>query len=277
MKTIEGGLLGQKGLNMYYRGWLPDEKTKGVIIVVHGIAEYSGRYAGIGQYLAVKGYAVFAMDHRHHGQSEGIKGRIDKFSYFVEDLKSFYEHIMADNPNKKVFILGHSMGAAISLALAVNMGIQPAGLIISGAPLRANPVLPVPVIALMRPLALMLPNMGLYQLNSSQLSKDPGVVEAYDHDPLVFRGKITAGLGIELLWHARHLEKGLSKITTPLLILHGQADSVCQPTAAAILERKASSPDKTLKIYPGLQHEILNEPEREAVFADIVGWINARL
>ncbi len=217
------------------------------------------------------------MDNRHHGQSEGIKGRVDKLRYFIEDLKAFYEHIRAENPNKEVFILGHSMGAAISLGLAIELGVQPAGLIISGAPLRANPVLPIPVIALLRPLALLLPYLGLYKLNSSQLSKDPAVVDVYDHDPLVFRGKITAGLAIELLWQARHLEKGMSKITAPILILHGQEDQVCQSIAAEILNRKVSSLDKSIKIYPGLRHEILNEPERERVFADISAWLDGRL
>jgi acylglycerol lipase len=277
MKTFEGELLGQKGLKLYFQGWLPEKEIRAVIIIVHGIAEHSGRYAAIGQYLAEKGYAAFAMDHRHHGQSEGIKGRVDKFRYFVDDLKSFYEHVRAENPNKEIYILGHSMGAAIGLALAIDLGVQPAGLIISGAPLRANPYLPKPVIALLRTMAVLLPYLGLYKMNSSQLSKDPEVVDAYDHDHLVFRGKITAGLGVELLWQARHLEKGLSKIKAPILVLHGQADRVCQPVAAAILNRKASSLDKNIKIYPGLQHEILNEPERERVFADISDWLDGRL
>jgi acylglycerol lipase len=277
MKTFDGELLGQKGVKLYFRGWLPEKEIRAVIIIVHGIAEHSGRYSGIGQYLAEKGYAGFAMDHRNHGQSEGIKGIADKFRYFVDDLKSFYEHVRAENPNKEIYILGHSMGAAIGLALAIDLGVQPAGLIISGAPLRANPYLPIPVIGLLRTMAVLSPYLGLYKMNSSQLSKDPEVVDAYDHDALVFRGKITAGLGIELLWQARLLEKGLSKVTAPILVLHGQEDRVCQPIAAAILNRKASSLDKNIKIYPGLLHEILNEPERERVFADISDWLDGRL
>ena len=277
MKIQTGYITGQKGLRLFYRSWLPDHEFKAIIIVVHGIAEHSGRYAVLAQYLVSHGYAVFAMDHRHHGQSEGIPGQVDNFQFFIDDLNSFFQKIAHENTDHKTFILGHSMGATISLASALNFQLQPAGFIISGAPFRANPSLPAPVIALLRPLGYFCPNLGLFKLNSSLLSKDSAVVESYDLDPLVFRGKITARLGIELLWQSRRLENELACVKAPILILHGREDTVCISSGAQILSQNVSSSEKRLIFYPGLYHEILNEPEREKVFVDIVWWLKTRL
>ena len=277
MKNRAGCLTGQKGLRLFYQSWLPDTESRANIIIVHGIAEHSGRYTNFARYLVGQGYNVFAMDNRHHGQSEGNPGQVDNFQFFIDDLNSFYRQVSEDNQGRKTFILGHSMGAMISLASAVDHQVQPAGFIITGVPLRANPYLPVPVIVLLRPLGFLFPHMALYNLNSSLLSKDRQVVESYDRDPLVFRGKITARLGIELLWQSRRLENELGNIKTPVLILHGQDDAVCDSTGSRLLAKKVASYDKSLVIYPGLYHEILNEPEHEKVFGDIGGWIKARL
>ena len=262
---------------MYSQCWLPDTETKAALVIVHGIAEHCGRYANMVDYLVPRGYAVYGFDHRGHGKSAGRKGYVEDFSFFLEDLSVFLDRVRRRNQSGKIFLFGHSMGAAIVLAYAADYPNDLAGLILSGPAVRVKPGLPAAVVGLLQPLALFLPKLGLKKLDSSTLSHDRRVVEAYDRDPLVYRGKISARLTLGLLRAMHQLENRLSSIRLPLLVLHGGEDRMVDPESSRIVFTRAASADKTLKIYPGLYHEILNEPEHLKVLEDIESWLEKQV
>jgi acylglycerol lipase len=274
MQHQTGTFTGANNYRLFFQIWLPDTAVKAVLFLAHGIVEHSGRYAGFGSFLASQGFAVYAFDYRHHGQSEGKKGSIDNFSLILEDFEIFLKMIRKAHPERKVFLFGHSMGASLSMAFAEKHQSELAGLILSGSPLRSLPPIPTAAIGLMYPLILMTPNMGLYRLNSSTLSRDKTVVEGYNNDPLVFRGKLTCRLIISFMWGLHKIENRLAEIKIPALILHGTKDNLCSQEGSEVVVQKISSKDKAFIPYQGYYHEILNEPEREIVRRNILDWLN---
>ena len=120
------------------------------------------------------------------------------------------------------------------------------------------------------------PKLPLRKLEAAAVSRDPEVVSRYDSDPLVYRGKMPAGTLSAMIRAIRAIEHRMSHATRPLLILHGSEDALTDPNGSRELFRRALSTDKTLEIYEGLYHEILNEPERDDVLADIASWLDPR-
>jgi acylglycerol lipase len=277
MQHQTGYFIGANNYKLYFQSWLPDVAVKAVLFLAHGIVEHSGRYAGFGSYLASQGFAVYAFDYRHHGQSEGKKGNIDKFSLILDDFEIFLKMIQTVYSDRKTFLFGHSMGASFSMAFAEKHQSELTGLILSGSPLRSLPPIPTAAIGLMYPLVLMTPNMGIYKLNSSTLSRDKTVVEGYNNDPLVFRGKLSCRLIISFMWGLHKIEDRLGDIRIPALILHGTEDNLCSPHGSEVVLQKISSKNKSFIRYQGYYHEILNEPEKEMVRLDILGWLNGHV
>ena len=111
-------------------------------------------------------------------------------------------------------------------------------------------------------------------MGCSFLSRDPAVVEAFRNDPLVFHGGFPVRTGAEILRAASRLQTAAECLTLPLLVLHGTGDIVTDPHGSRLLVARASSTDKTLRLYPGLYHDLLHEPEREQVLADLLAWLD---
>ncbi len=120
-----------------------------------------------------------------------------------------------------------------------------------------------------------MPKAGLYVIDAEAISQDQNVVKAYVDDPLVYRGKIRARLGVELIKALGIVKRRISEIHLPILVMHGAADRLSHPRGSEMLYEKASSADKMLKVYEGCYHEIFNEPGREQVLADVESWLKA--
>ena len=277
MKHVEGKFKGYKNLNLYYQCWLPSNEPKAVLLVAHGLAEHSGRYINIVNHFVPKGYAVYGFDQRGHGKSQGQRGYVERFSHFVSDLKTFSGIIRSKHRDAKIFIVGHSVGGTIATAYAVHYQDEFDGLVLSGATLKVGASVSSGLIIVARVLSLLLPKMGLDVIDASAISQDKTVVDAYVDDPLVYRGKIRARLGAELIKATQILLPQMSKIYLPILIMHGTADRLSDPRGSEILYDRVSSRDKTLKLYGGFYHEIFNEPGREQVFADMEAWLVVRM
>ena len=277
MKHLEGKFKGRKDLSLYYQSWLPAQGPKAILLVVHGFAEHSGRYMNIVNHFVPKGYAVYGLDHRGHGRSEGLRGYVERFSYYLDDLKTFFDIVRSEHDDAKVFIVGHSMGGAIATAYAVEHQDEFDGLILSGAGLKMSNCSLRMLVPLVRILSMLLPKMGITFIDVSTISRDEDVVEAYVNDPLVYWGKIRARLGGELAMVMQKLPYQMPEIVLPILIMHGTADRLVDPEGSRLLYEKVSSEDKTLKLYNGFYHEIFNEPGREQVSKDMEGWLNTRL
>jgi acylglycerol lipase len=277
MKHKEGRFKGYKGLKLYYQYWLPDKRPKAVLLVAHGLAEHSGRYKNLVNYFVPKGYAVYALDHRGHGRSEGTRSYIDRFSDYLADLKTFFDKVRKEQGDAKIFLVGHSMGGTIATAYAIEHQKELAGLILSGALLTAlGGVSPV-LLAMAGVIAVLLPKMGVVVLDASTISRDQAVIDAYVNDPLVFRGKVPARTGAELTKVCKKLPERMPEIKLPMLIMHGSADQLVPQEGSKLLYELAGSKDKTLKFYEGFYHEIFNEPEHKQVFVDMETWLTKHI
>jgi len=277
MEHREGRFKGLKDLDLYYRCWLPDGEPKAVLLVVPGLAEHCGRYTNLVDYFVPKGYAVYGLDHRGHGKSEGLRCHVERFSDYVDDLKTFFDLVRDERGDTRIFLVGHSMGGTIATAYAVHHQHELAGLILSGATLKVgSSVSPAQILAA-RLLSVLVPEMGVSVIDASTISRDQAVVDAYVNDPLVYRGKVRARLGAEFLKAVQNLPYHMPDIKLPILIMYGTADKLSDPEGSNMLYQLAGSEDKTLKQYEGFYHEIFNEPGREQVFADMEACLATRI
>jgi lysophospholipase len=275
MEHVEGTFSGVGGAELYWQAWLPQADPKAVVVIAHGAGEHSARYAHVGDHLAGAGYATYALDHRGHGRSHGKGANIERMALVVEDLDAFVTLAGGRHPGAKVFLLGHSMGGAISLSYALRHQDRLAGLLLSGAAAALEAATPVQLFA-GRVLSRIAPGLGVFGVDSSDVSRDPEVVRAYDQDPLVHHGKLPARTVGELAASADAFPDAIGKLTLPLLVMHGTEDRLTPPSGSAMVKDRASSADKHLELYEGLYHEILNEPERGQVLSDVTRWLDAR-
>ena len=273
MQHTEGKFTGRNNLNLYYQSWLPDGVPIAVLVVVHGLAEHSGRYSNVVNYLVPKGYAIYSFDLRGHGKSEGKRGYVERFSYYADDLKTYCDMVRQQNKSAKIFLVGHSIGSTISTAYAINHQKELNGLIFSGTVLKAGASVTKLSILMAKVLSFLMPKVGVSPIDASTISRDKTVVEAYVNDPLVYRGKISARLGVELLNTMENLPSRITELSLPILIMHGSADRLSDPASSKLLFEHVSSKDKTLKVYEGFYHEIFNEPQGQQVFADVENWL----
>lgn len=277
MREETGVFKGARGLQLYYRRWLPDDEPKAVLVIVHGLAEHCGRYGNVINHLVPLGYAVHGFDLPGHGRSEGQRVYIDHFSEFTDALDEFLAMARRRHPEKPLFLLGHSMGGLIVARFLVERDAGVAGAIVSAPAVKLSDDIPLALIWASRVLSRILPRVGLKPLEAEGISRDPTVVKAYVNDPLVYTGKITARLGDELLRAGNEVRRNASSITVPLLILQGSGDRLVDPGGAQLLYDALSATDKTLKLYEGLYHEVMNEPERERVLADVHAWLEEHI
>lgn len=264
------------GAEIFYRQWQPEADTRAVVLLVHGLAEHSGRYGKLAEQMNAAGYAVCALDLPGHGRSAGEPGYIASFDQYRDAVLALRARLGQQYPGLPVFLLGHSMGGLVS-ALAVGPHqSQFAGLILSAAAIQ-TPLPPPPLqVFVVRLLSQILPHIGVMQLSPAEVSRDPAVVQDYIDDPLNHTGKLSARLVVELFANMQSLQQQASGLTLPLLILHGSADAMTSVAGSRQLHQLAQSADKTLTVYDGLYHEIFNEPEGPEIVAGVVAWLRQR-
>jgi alpha-beta hydrolase superfamily lysophospholipase len=270
-----GSYAGVLHRRLFWRSWTPDEPARGAIVLVHGLGEHSGRYDHVVERLLHEGYAVHTVDHRGHGRSDGSRALIEDMDHVVTDLDILVDQTVAALPGVPVFLLGHSMGGLISLRYALAHQDRLAGMILSASLAQLDPV-PKPLDMVARTLSVIAPRAPLIALDSALVSRDPAVVSDYRSDPLVHHGKVPARTAVQLADSVARFPDTVGAITVPALILYGTADGLCPPAGSVMLGERIGSADTTVTAYDGLFHEILNEPERETVLDDIVGWLAAR-
>ena len=277
MKHVEGNFNDSRGTEIYYQYWLPEGDVKAVILIVHGLFEHSGRYMNVVNHFVPLGYAVYGMDHSGHGRSGGRKNNIESFDEYLDALKIYFAEVQGWQKGKPLFLLGHSMGGLIAATFLVDNQDQFSGAILSGPAAKIPDDINGVTIAIGKLLSKLLPNAGLISLDVEGVSRDPKVVQAYIDDPFTYKGKTPARLAAELLSAMENLQSKAAEIKLPLLIIQGSADRLVNPAGAQFLYDTVSSADKTLKMYEGLYHEVLNEPEKEQGLGDIESWLEQHL
>jgi acylglycerol lipase len=277
MQYTEGKFTGRNNYSLYRQAWLPDGIPVAVLIVVHGIAEHSGRYANLVNYFVPKGYAVYSFDLRGHGKSDGKRSYIERFSYYLDDLKTFYNKVSEENKNIKTFLVGHSMGSTIAIDYALEHQNEFNGIIVSGTTLKAGASINKASIFIAKILSVILPKIGVSALSAAGISRDKAVIEAYVNDPLDYTGKLSARTGAELLKTMDNIQSRISELSLPILIMHGTADRISDPSSSQMLYDGASAKDKTMKLYKGFYHEIFNDPDCQQVFSDMSDWLKLHI
>lgn len=277
MEHREGFLQGVRNAKIYYQAWLPEAECKAVLLIVHGLAEHSGRYMNVVNHFVPLGYAVYGLDHIGHGKSEGTRVYVDRFADYTDTLKLYFDAIRLEHPDKPVFLVGHSMGGLITAAYLLEHQDELAGAVLSGPGVKVPNHISRGTILMGKVLSMLTPKAGLLGLVAEGVSRDPAVVQAYVNDPLVYTGKTTARLAAEMLLAIQRVTAEAATITLPILLLQGSADKLVDPAGAQMLYDAVSSTDKTLKVYEGFYHEVFNEQERGRVLSDVEAWLAAHL
>lgn len=264
------------GFTLYECSWLLDE-PKGIVLITHGIAEHCGRYDHVARTFCEAGYCTVSFDLRGHGQSSGKRNYINRFSDYLDDLSEVLDRVKKSYPGVPIFLMGHSMGGGIVTLFAMERNPDVKGLLLSAPSVKVSDDLSPFLQKISGVLSALVPSLPAIKLDNSIISKDPKVMEAYDSDPLNYRKGILARTGAEVLKSTKQISEGCEVIDLPILIMHGGDDKLVDLSGSEMLYEKVSSHDKTLKIYDGLYHEILNEPEQDMVKADIIDWLDKHI
>lgn len=267
--------------NLFTQSWTPvSAKIRGLVVLMHGLNEHSGRYNDFAKELNANGFKVYGMDWIGHGGSDGLHGYVHSLDYAVDDLKSFLDKILTENPGFPCFCFGHSTGAAIVLKAMMDPKVEArvSGVVLTSPAVGIQPSHPL-VVILAPVLSFLLPT---FQLNSANkkgmpVSRDPDALVAKYSDPLVYTGSVRVRTGYEILRATAYLQQNLKRLRIPFLVLHGAADTVTDPAASQRLHEEASSTDKTIQLLEGFLHDLLIEPEREEIIKDIIDWLNCRV
>jgi len=273
---------GVGGVRIVYDVWTPDTpplapRARGVVVLAHGYGEHAARYDHVARRFGAAGLVTYALDHRGHGRAGGKRVRVRHMSEFVTDFRSLVAIATTENPGLPRIVLGHSMGGGIVLAYGAQYPGEYDLMVLSGPAIAAHTGVSKSKALLGKLVGSVLPDLPIEQIDPDAVSRDPAVVADYKADPLVYRGKIPAGIGKALLVVGETMPALAAKITVPLLVVHGGQDRLVSATGSERLVACVASGDVELKIYPQLYHEVFNEPERDRVLDDVTDWIVARL
>jgi acylglycerol lipase len=271
----EESLDGGGGLRIFTRSWCPETQPRGVIVLVHGFNSHSGYYLWAAEQLLASGLAVYALDLRGRGKSDGERYYVDKFSEYQSDVDMLVKLARSREPGLPIFMLGHSAGGVIACNYTLDHQSELAGLICESFAYQV----PAPDFALtvLKGLAHLAPHAHVLKLKKEDFSRDPKVTKALLDDPLLADEVQPTKTVAEMVRADERLKRDFKLFTLPLLIIHGTKDKVTRPEGSQEFNANASSADKTLKLYEGYWHDPLNDIGKEAVMADIRAWIEKRL
>jgi len=275
MTVTEGRLEGVGGLQIFYRTWRPARLPRAAVVVVHCFNAHSGQYAWAAGQLNADGLAVYALDLRGRGRSDGERFYVEQFDDYVDDVASLVRLVRSREKGLPVFLLGHSAGGIVACLYAVEHQAELAGLICESFAFRV----PAPdfALAVLKGLSHVAPHAHVLRLKNEDFSRDPKIVAEMNADPLI-AGEAQPTKTVAAMVRAdERLESEFPLITLPLLILHGGADKAAKPEGSRAFHDRAGSLDKTLKVYDGHVHDLLRDLDREIVMADLIQWIEARI
>jgi len=263
------------GLNIFTRSWKPEGTPRAVIALVHGFNAHSGYMIWPGEQFAAHGLAAYALDLRGRGRSDGERFFIEKFSDYTGDVDQLVEIARAENPGLPVYVLGHSAGGVIASTYVFEHQDTIAGLICESFALDVG--IPDVAALLIKGISHLSPHLHIFTLKNEIFSRDPEAVAAMNADPLIKGESQPAETSAELIKAAEALKENMKQFQRPVLIIHGTADKATRYQGSQLFYDNAGSTDKTLKLYEGHYHDLLNDVGKEGVMADIQTWLDARI
>ena len=264
------------GLSLFVRSWRPVQGTpRAVLAIVHGFNSHSGHYAWVAEQAVADGLAVYAVDLRGRGQSDGERYYVDKFADYLNDVHKLVTLARTREPGLPLFLLGHSAGGVIACVYALEHQAELAGLICESFAYQV----PAPdfALAVIKGLSHLAPHAHVLKLPNEGFSRDPRVVQALNDDPLIAHEVQPTHTVAEMVRADERLKKEFAALKLPLLILHGTADKVTRASGSQYFFDHAGAVDKTLKLYDGHVHDLLNDLGKQQVMRDLTDWIDARL
>ena len=271
----ESAFEGVGGLKIFTRSWQAAGAARGVVVIVHGFNSHSGQYLWVADQLAASGLAVYALDLRGRGRSEGERYYVEQMKDYTDDVDTLVRTAKAENPGLPVYLLGHSAGGVISCNYVLDHPRQIDGLICESFAYE----LPVPdiVLSFLKGVSYITHHTHVFSLNNKDFSRDAAVVDSMNEDILIKGESQPAQTARVLIDGARRLTDEFQNMTLPVLIMHGTLDKATSPSGSQHFYDKAGSQDKTLKLYEGHFHDLLNDVDKEIVMADIQSWIDERI
>src|SRR5215467_4531585 len=269
------GTLSNAGLELFYRSWQPTGTRRAVVAIVPGFNSHSGYYSWVGERFADRGLSAYAIDLRGRGQSDGERFYVQSFADYTSDVHTLVTHIRSTEPNLPIFVPGHSAGGVVACTYVLEHQSELAGLICESFAFKV----PAPdfALAVFRGAAHIAPHAHVLHLKNEDFSRDPAVVKAMNADPLIAHETQPTQTLAEMVRADARLEKEFATITLPVLILHGTHDKATKYAGSQQFYDTAGSSDKTIKLYEGAYHDLLNDTIRDTVMADVLAWIEPRL
>lgn len=259
------------GIKIFMRSWQPEGKPRATVVINHGFKSHSGYYEWVAGELTRHQFAVYALDMRGHGKSDGERLFVNKMAEYVDDLAGAVNFAKQREGALPTFVLGHSAGGVVACTYMLDHQSEVSGFICESF---AHEV-PAPdfALAILKGIGNIAPHAHVLKLKDEDFSRDPKVVERMKNDPLVSKQGYEAQTVAELVRTDERLKNEFSKITLPVLILHGTADHATKPHGSQVFHDRAGSADKTLKLYDGYFHDLLNDLGKERVMADVTEWL----
>jgi len=266
---------GASGLRIFFRSLRPKEKPRAVVTIVPGFNAHSGYYTWVAEQFVATGLAVYAVDLRGRGNSDGERFYVENFEDYASDVEAVVKVARSREPGLPFFLLGHSAGGVVSCLYTLDHQPELAGLICESFAHE----LPAPdfALAVFKGLGHLAPHAHILHLPNERFSRDPKVVEAMNDDPLIAHETQPTRTMAALVRADERLKKEFPLITLPVLILHGTVDQNTKPSGSQHFYDMVGSADKTLKLYEGGFHDLLNDLDKRMVMQDIQDWVGARL
>ncbi|BBY99067.1 alpha/beta hydrolase [Mycolicibacterium fallax] len=268
---------GVGGIPIVYDTWTPEGQPRGVVILSHGLGEHAGRYHHVAKRFGAAGLATCALDHRGHGRSGGKRVYLRRIEEYTADFATLVGITKREHPGVPKIVLGHSMGGAIVFSYGVERPEDYDLMVLSGPAVAAQDGVSALLAAVGKVLGRIAPGVPVQTLDATAVSRDPEVVADYQADPLVWHGKVPAGIAGELIRVGETMPDRAHAIDRPLLVVHGSDDRLVHYRGSERLVEAVASDDVHLKVYPGLYHEVFNEPEQAMVLGDVLSWLDARI
>ena len=266
---------GKGGLNIVVRSWRPASAPRAILAIVPGFNSHSGQYTWVAEQFVSSGLAVYAVDLRGRGESDGERFYVDSFDDYVDDVTRMVSLAKSREPGLPVFVLGHSAGGVVGCFYALANQTDLAGFICESFAFQV----PAPdfAIAALKGLSHIAPHAHVLRLKNEDFSRVQAVVDMMNNDPLIAHETQPTKTVAELARADERLKASFPQFSLPLLILHGTLDKATRPGGSQLFYDTAGSGDKTLKFYEGYYHDPLHDVGKEVVMADIQHWIGARL
>ena len=271
MQTQPVTFKNKAGLKIFTRTWLPVGDIRGIIIITHGLNSHSGYYQWVAEQFTADNYAVYAPDQQGRGLSEGERFYTDNIYDLVADVDHVVDLAKKKHPKVPVFLLGHSAGGVLACLYTLEHQAKINGLICESFAFKV----PAPdfALAVLKGVSHIAPHLHTIKLKNEDFSRNSEVVAFMNSDPLITSESQPSKTMEQLVKADERLEKEFSKITLPVFILHGTHDKATKTSGSQFFYDNAGSPDKSLKLYEGHYHDLLNDTDKEIVMNDILEWV----